>query len=44
MNGESLTIDIPVQILDADGDDLTAPANVTVTINDGDIPVISAGI
>lgn len=43
VNGESLTIDIPVQILDADGDDLTAPANVTVTINDGDIPVISAG-
>ncbi|WP_145981760.1 DUF5801 repeats-in-toxin domain-containing protein [Vibrio algivorus] len=43
VDGDSLTINIPVQIQDADGDNLTDPANVTVTINDGDLPVISAG-
>ena len=43
VDGDSLSIQLPVQIEDADGDSLTEAANVTVIINDGDAPVISAG-
>ncbi|MBC7006745.1 hcalcium-binding protein, partial [Photobacterium sp. BZF1] len=39
---DGITIDIPVQMDDEDGDDLLQPVIVNVTITDGDIPAFGA--
>ena len=41
VNGNTISINTPIQILDSDGDKLTIPANVTTTITDGVLPVIN---
>ncbi|WP_049788995.1 T1SS-143 repeat domain-containing protein [Photobacterium profundum] len=39
---DAITVDIPVQMTDSDGDDLEKPVNVNVTITDGDDPKFGA--
>ncbi|QUJ69398.1 retention module-containing protein (plasmid) [Photobacterium sp. GJ3] len=37
-NGEAIVLTLPFNAQDTDGDPLTTPAEVTMTINDGDLP------
>ncbi|WP_245903529.1 DUF5801 repeats-in-toxin domain-containing protein [Photobacterium indicum] len=39
---DAITVDIPVQMTDSDGDDLEKPVSVNVTITDGDDPKFGA--
>ena len=41
-NGDGITISVPVQVQDTDGDDLKTAAKVDITIQDGDNPVFGA--
>src|SRR5690606_30225620 len=41
VNGETITIKTPVQILDSDNDQLTSPINVTTSVTDGVLPIIN---
>ena len=38
VSGDTVSVDIPVQMTDSDGDDLVQPVDVKVTITDGDDP------
>ncbi|KTD45277.1 structural toxin protein RtxA [Legionella quinlivanii] len=41
VNGNSLSINTPIQLTDSDGDKLAAPINLTTTVGDGVLPVLS---
>ncbi|MGR5201055.1 hypothetical protein ACPV3S_21110, partial [Photobacterium damselae] len=42
-NGTEIAFDMPLQLFDTDGDPLAHPLDITVRIDDGDIPHFAPG-